>query len=127
MYKISGEAINFIEKTMNTWIMILTAGGKSLAEAKIQRGILQGDAQSLLIFIVAMIPLNHIRRKCTDRYKLSKSQEKIYHLMYTDDIKQQKRKRTGHSSAHHENIEMEFGIEKHAMLIMKSGKRHLTD
>ena len=34
-----------------------------------------------------MIPLNHILRKCTARYKLSKSQEKISHQMYMDDIK----------------------------------------
>ena len=40
MYKISNEVINFIEKTMKTRRVELTAGGRSLAEAKIQRGIL---------------------------------------------------------------------------------------
>ena len=44
MYRISDEVINFIEKTMETWRVELTTGGKSLAEAKIQRGIFQGDA-----------------------------------------------------------------------------------
>ena len=34
-----------------------------------------------------MIPLNHKLRKCTAGYKLSRSQEKINHLMYMDDIK----------------------------------------
>ena len=34
------------------------------------------------------MPLNHILRKCTARYKLSKSQENINQLMYMDDIKQ---------------------------------------
>ena len=38
MYKISHEV-----KTMKTWRMELTAGGRSLAEAKIQRGIFQGE------------------------------------------------------------------------------------
>ena len=65
MYKISDEVINFIEKTMQTWRMELTARGRSLAESKIQRGIFQGDALSPLLFIIAMIPLNHILRKCT--------------------------------------------------------------
>ena len=78
MYKISDDVINFIEKTMKTCRVELTAGWRSLAEAKIQRDEL---------FIIAMIPLNHLFRKCTARHKLSKSQEKINHLMYVDDIK----------------------------------------
>ena len=32
-----------------------------------------------------MMPLSHILRKCG--YKLSKSQEKINHLIYVDEIK----------------------------------------
>ena len=35
MYKISDEVINFIEKTMKTWRVELTEGGKRFAEAKI--------------------------------------------------------------------------------------------
>ena len=72
---------------MKNWRVKLTAGGKSLTETKIQRGIFQGDALSLLLFAIAMMPLNHILRKCTAGYKLSRSQEKINHLMYVDDIK----------------------------------------
>ena len=34
-YKIAYEVINFIDKTMKTWRVELTAGGRSLAEAKI--------------------------------------------------------------------------------------------
>ena len=44
--------------------MILIAGGRSLAEAKVQRDIFQGVALSPLLFIIAMMPLNHILRKC---------------------------------------------------------------
>ena len=80
MYKISHEVINFIEKTMQTWRVELTAGGRSLAETKIQRGIFR-DEKSPLLFIIAMMPLNHILRKCTAGYKFSGSQEKINHLM----------------------------------------------
>ena len=65
MYKISDEVKNFIEKTMKTWRVELTAGGRSLAEAKVQRGIFQGDAQSPFLFITAIMPLNHVLRKCT--------------------------------------------------------------
>ena len=76
MYKISHDVINFLEKTKKTWIVELTAGGSGLAEAKIQRGTFQGDALSPLLFVIAMIPLDHILRKCTAGYKLSRSQKR---------------------------------------------------
>ena len=59
MYKILDEVINFIDKTMKTWRVELTAGER-FAEAKIQRGIFQGDALLPLLFIIAMMLLNHI-------------------------------------------------------------------
>ena len=130
MYKISHEVINFIEKT---WRVELTAGGKSLAETKIQRGIFQGNALSPLLFIIAMMPLNQIVRKCTAGYKLSRSQEKINHLMYMDDIKLFAKNEKELETLTHtvriysQDIGMEFGREKCAMLVMKSGKWHLTD
>ena len=76
MYKIPDQIVQFIEKTMQTWRVELTAGGQSLAEVKIQRGIFQEDALSPLIFVIAIMPLNYILRKCTAGYKLSKLQEK---------------------------------------------------
>ena len=133
MYKISHEVINFIEKTMQTWRVELTAGGRSLAETKIQRGIFQGDALSLLLFIIAMMPLNYILRKCIAGYKLDGSQEKINHLMYMDDIKifaknEKELETLIHAvRVYSQDIGIKFGIEKCAMLVMKSGKRHMTD
>ena len=87
---------------MKTWRRELTAGGRRLAEAKIQRGIFQEDALSPLLFIIAMMPFYHILRKCTARYKLSRSQEKVNHLMYMDGIKPfaKNEKRTGNSNTH---------------------------
>ena len=63
--------MNFIEKTMKTGKVELTAGGRSLAEAKIQRGIFQGDTLSPLLSIIAIMPLNQILRKCTAGFKVS--------------------------------------------------------
>ena len=97
MYQISHEVINFIDK-----IMELTAGGRRLAETKIQRGIFQGDALSPLLFIIAMMPLNHILRKFTAGYQLSRSQEKdqspYVHGWHQTICK--KWKRTGNSHTH---------------------------
>ena len=56
--------------------------------------------------------------------------EKINDLMYMDDIRlfAKKRKRIGNPvRICSRNIGMEFGIEKRAMLVMKSGKRHTTE
>ena len=55
MYKILDKVVQFIEKTMETRRVELTAGGKSLANVKIQRGIILGDTLSQL--------LNKIERK----------------------------------------------------------------
>ena len=44
IYKISHAVINFIEKTTKTWRVELAAGGRSLAEIKIQRDIFLGYA-----------------------------------------------------------------------------------
>ena len=80
-----------------------------------------------------MIPLNHILRKCKAGYKLSRSHEKINHLMYMDDIKlfakNEKELETLILAVkiYSQDRGMEFGIEKCAMLVMKSGKRHMTD
>ena len=105
-YKISHETINFIGKIMKNWRVELTVEGKNLAETKIQRGIFQGDVLLLLLFIIAMMSLNHTLRKCTGGYKLSVSQEKINHLMYMDDIKlfAKKWKGTGNPNTHNKTM-----------------------
>ena len=84
---------------------------------------------------MAMMPLNLILRKCTTGYKLSRSQEKINHLMYMDDIKlfaknekTNKLKTLIHAvRIYSQDIGMKFGIEKFSLFVMKSGKQHLTN
>ena len=86
MYKISNEVIKFIKNTMENWRVELTARGKRLTKMKIQRGIFQRDALSPLLFVIAM-PINHILRKCTGEYKLTKYPKQINNIKYMDDIK----------------------------------------
>ena len=97
--------------------------------------LINDDNNALLPFllIIAMMPLNHILRKCTAGYKLRRSKEKINHLMYMEGIKLFAKKEKELETLIHvvriysQDIGMEFGIEKFAMLVMKSGKRHMTD
>ena len=95
------------QENLKTWRVKLTTGGRSLIEAKIERSISKGHALSPLLFIIAMMPLKYILRKCTTGYKLTKSQEKINHLMYMDDIKlfAKKWNRIGNFDTRSENIQ----------------------
>ena len=79
------EIVKFFENPMKTWKVELPAGKKSLAEAKIPRGIFQGDSLSPSLFCNSDNATQ--LRKCTTGYKISKSQGNINHLMY---IKQSK-------------------------------------
>ena len=111
--------------------MELTVGGKTLAGVKIQRDIFQGNALSPLLFVIAMMPLNRILRKCTAGYKLSKSKEKINHLMYDIKllVKNERELETLIQTVriYYQDIGMESDIEKCSVLVMKSGKRDMTE
>ena len=74
----------------------------------------------------------HKLRKCAAGYKLSRSQEKITHLMYMDYKLFAKNGKELETLIHavrrySQDIRMEFGIEKCAMLVRKRGKRHMTE
>ena len=68
-------------------------------------------------------------RKCTGGKKFTKSQEKVYHLMYMDDFKLFAKRGKELETLiqtiriYSQDTGMEFGIEKYAMLIVKSGER----
>ena len=106
MYKIPDEVIQFIEKT---WRVELTAGSKSLAVVKIQRGTFQGDTLSPLLFVIAMMPLSHIIRKCIGGYQLSKSpKNQPLNVHRRHQTFCQKRKRTGNPNTDHENMQSRY-------------------
>ena len=72
-----------------------------------------------------MRPLNPQLRKRTAGYQLSKSQEKINHIIYMDDIKRFAKKEKELETLLHavriysQDIGMEFGIENCAILVRK--------
>ena len=58
----------------------------------------------ILLFFIATMPLNNVLRKCTGGYKFEKSQEKIDHFMYVDDMKVFKKWKGEDPGTHNENI-----------------------
>ena len=85
MHKISDKIINSISNAIPDRRVELRAGGMKV---KIQRGVFHGGSHSTLLFVIVMIPVNEVFRKCTFRgNKSTKFQEKSYHLKYMDDIK----------------------------------------
>ena len=77
------------------------------------------------MFVLALTPLGLILRKAKVAYKFSESKEKINHFLFMDDLKLYSRSEKGLDSlvqtvrVFSEDIGMEFGIQKRAMLVME--------
>ena len=80
------------------------------------------------MFVLALIPLILTSTKAKAAYEFSESKEKINHLLFMDDLKLDSRSEKGLDSlvqtvrVFREDIGIEFGIEKCAMLVMKKGR-----
>ena len=113
---------------MEKWKAMLCSGNPEFGEVEIKQGIFQGDSLSPLVFVLALIPLSLILRKAKAAYEFSGSKEKINYLLFMDDLKLSSRSEKGLDSlvptirVFSEDIGMEFGIEKCAMLLMEKGK-----
>ena len=107
---------------------MLCSGNSELGDVEIKRGFFQGDSLSPLVSVLALIPLSLISRKAKAAYKFSESKEKINDLLFIDDLKLYSQSEEELDSlvqtvrVFSEDIGMEFGIEKCAMLVMKKGK-----
>ena len=82
----------------------------------------------LFSVFLALIPFSLILRKAKAAYEFSESQDKIHHFLFMDDLKLYSQSEKGLDSllqtvcVFSEDIEMEFGGEKCAMLVMEKGK-----
>ena len=74
--------------------------------------------------VIAIMLFNHILRKCSDEYKLRKSQDNFKLF-----AKNEKESETLIQAVRicSQNIRMDFGLQKCAMLIMRSRKRQMTE
>ena len=113
---------------MMNWETELTSEKVSLGKVKIRRGIFQGDSFSPLLFVLAVIPLSFMLRKVKAGYDLGRNKGRVNHLLFMDDLKlygkNERQLDTLVNSVRipSEDIQMQFGINKCAILIMKRGK-----
>ena len=113
--------------TMEKWKAMLRSGNSEISEAEIKPGIFQ-DSLSPLVIVFKLIPLSLILRKSKAAYESSESKEKINYTLFMDDLKLYSWSEKGLESlvqtvcVFSEDIGMEFGIEKYAMLVMEKGK-----
>ena len=118
---------NLLANSMNGWKTELTSNVQSLGSVDIKRGIFQGDSLSPLLFVITMIPLTLILRRCEARYSYGNN-IKINHLLFMDDLKLYTKTSNQLDSLiqtvriFSSDIGMKFGIEKCAVLIIKRGK-----
>ena len=98
---------------------------------KIQREIFQGDALSTLLFVIAMMPLNHIPRKYTGGWKFSNRKKEnqptnVHGCQQTEKYEKELETLIQAVRTYIDFIGMEIGIGKCVMLVMKSRKRPMT-
>ena len=62
-------------------------GTEVLGTVDIKRGIFQGASLSPLLFMMIMIPLSQQLKAANKGYKLKKTDRRISHLLFMDDLK----------------------------------------
>ena len=128
LFGVAENIRSLLVNSMEKWRVMLCSGNSELGEVKIKQGIFQGDSLSPLVFFLALIPLSLTVRKAKVAYEFSESKEKINHLLFMDDLKLYSGSEKGLGSLVQkvcvlsEDIGMEFGIEKCAMLVMEKAK-----
>ena len=129
MVGVADNIIDFMAKSMFDWKTNLFSAGNLLGTVNIKRGIFQGDSFSPLLFVIALIPLTHVLRESKMGYQLEKNGPKINHMLFMDDLKMFGKSFNEIDSLvqtvqqFSEDIKMEFGISKCAVVALKRGKR----
>jgi hypothetical protein len=131
IYKINNSIINFLKHSMTYWSTKLHLSLPTIAfqsqQIPIKRGIFQGDSWSPLWFCLAMNPLSNLLNRTKLGYQIEKNQT-LSRLLYMDDLKlyagdiNQLHSLLETTAIFSSDIQMNFGIEKCAILEAKKGK-----
>ena len=78
IFGIAENIKKLLSESMKSWRTELTSGSNVFWDVQIQKDIFKGDAQSPLLFVIAMIPLNLPLRKSRFAYDFNK--KRINHL-----------------------------------------------
>ena len=66
---------------------LLNSNWSDFCQVDVNRGIFEGDSQSLLIFVIYMITLSILLRKVKASYEWVRKEFKLNHLLFMDDLK----------------------------------------
>ena len=82
-----GNIISFIKRMLVKQTTTLYLNGKPIGEAKLEKGVIQGDSLSPLLFVIAMEPLSRMLNEHCDKVAMNEQGQTINHLIFIDDIK----------------------------------------
>ena len=113
---------------MKSWRVELLSGEENLGAVNIRQRIFQDDSLSPLLFSVCLLPLTNILRDAAPEYHFASNGQKVNNLLFMDDLKLYASNEKSLESliqtvrVFSNDIWMEFGVKKCAVLTMKKGK-----
>ena len=91
MYETHPKIISLIEKIINSWTItleIVTAQGKEhIGPIKVNRGIMQRDDFSILLYAIGVDPISRAIRSSEGYRLIHERNDKVSHLLFVNDLK----------------------------------------